>query len=201
MLRYLIAIILAALITLSLFFLMQSLIKSGDTKLSDPAAGKVLDFVRVKQEEQVQQKERKPKKPPKPQEPPPEMEQPQLDAPAPDSADSGLDFAADLGADVALDGGLALDTGDGEYVPITKVQAVYPRRALQRGIQGYVVVEFTVNKIGAVVSPVVIEAEPQGIFEQAALDAVVKFKYKPRVINGEPTPVAGVQNRITFNID
>ena len=88
-----------------------------------------------------------------------------------------------------------------EYVPITKVQAVYPRRALQRGIQGYVVIEFTVNKIGAVTNPIVVEANPQGIFEQAALDAVVKFKYKPRVINGEPTEVSGVQNRITFNLD
>ena len=180
---------------------MQTLIKSGDTTLDDPAAGKVLDFVRVKQQEQVQQKERKPKKPPKPQEPPPQMEQPQLDSPTPDGGDGGLDFAADIGNDVALDGGLALDSGDGEYVPITKVQAVYPRRALQRGIQGYVVVEFTVNKVGAVTNPVVVEANPQGIFEQAALDAVVKFKYKPRVINGEPTDVAGVQNRISFNID
>ncbi|MFW8590578.1 energy transducer TonB [Glaciecola sp. 2405UD65-10] len=201
MLRYLIAIVLAGIITLGLFFLMHSLIASGDTTLDDPAAGKVLDFVRVKQEEQVQQKERKPKKPPKPQEPPPQMEQPQMDAPTPDGGDSGLDFAADLGNDVALDGGLALDSGDGEYVPITKVQAVYPRRALQRGIQGYVVIEFTVNKIGAVTNPIVVEANPQGIFEQAALDAVVKFKYKPRVINGEPTEVSGVQNRITFNLD
>ncbi len=201
MFRYFIAFVVAAFITLSLFFLMQTLIKSGDTTLDDPAAGKVLDFVRVKQQEQVQQKERKPKKPPKPQEPPPQMEQPQLDSPTPDGGDGGLDFAADIGNDVALDGGLALDSGDGEYVPITKVQAVYPRRALQRGIQGYVVVEFTVNKVGAVTNPVVVEANPQGIFEQAALDAVVKFKYKPRVINGEPTDVAGVQNRISFNID
>lgn len=201
MLRYLIATVTAAFITLALFFLMQALIKSGDTKLTDPAAGKVLDFVRVQQEEQVQQKERKPKKPPKPQEPPPQMDQPQLDTPTPDGGDGGMDFAADLGSDVALDGGLALDSGDGEYVPITKVQAVYPRRALQRGIQGYVIVEFTVNKIGAVVDPTVIESNPQGIFEQSALDAVVKYKYKPRVINGEPTAVSGVQNRVSFVID
>ncbi|MFT7505744.1 MAG: protein TonB, partial [Gammaproteobacteria bacterium] len=60
---------------------------------------------------------------------------------------------------------------------------------------------FTVNKTGAVQNPVVVEANPQGIFEQAALDAVVKFKYKPRVINGEPTAVTGVQNRITFEIE
>ena len=37
--------------------------------------------------------------------------------------------------------------------------------------------------------------------KQAALDAALKFKYKPRVVNGEPMEVAGVQNRITFKID
>jgi protein TonB len=72
---------------------------------------------------------------------------------------------------------------------------------LQRGIQGYVIVEFTVNKVGAVVDPVVVEAKPEGIFDQAAMDAAKKFKYKPRVVNGEPIAVAGVQNRITFKID
>lgn len=201
MLRYIIAILLAGIITLGLFYLMQSLIASANPELSDPAKGKVLDFVRVQQEQQAQVKDRKPKKPPKPQEPPPQMEAPQMQSSTPDGGGVGMNFEADLGGDVALDGGLALDTGDGEYVPITKVQAVYPRRAMQRGIQGYVIVEFTVNKVGAVVDPVVVEASPQGIFEQAALDAVVKFKYKPRVINGEPTPVAGVQNRITFELD
>lgn len=201
MLRVLLAIVLAAGITLGLFFLMQALIASGDKTLSEPPQGRVLDFVRVKQEQEAQQKDRKPRKPPPPAEPPPDMAPPQMDAPNPDANAGGMDFAADVGNDISLDGGLALESGDGEYLPIVKVSPVYPRRALQRGIQGYVIVEFTVNEIGAVVDPVVIEAEPQGIFEQAAMDAAKKFKYKPRVVNGEPTSVAGVQNRISFVID
>ncbi|GAB54592.1 periplasmic protein TonB [Glaciecola punicea ACAM 611] len=201
MFRYVIAFAAAALITLGLFFLMQSLIQSSGSALTEPAQGKVLDFVRIQPEQQTQQKDRKPRKPPKPQEPPPPMEAMQMDAAAPDGGQSGLNFAADLSSDISLDGGLSLDSGDGEYVPITKVQAIYPRRAMQRGIQGYVIVEFTVNKTGAVQNPVVVEANPQGIFEQAALDAVIKFKYKPRMVNGEPTAVAGVQNRITFEIE
>ena len=96
---------------------------------------------------------------------------------------------------------MALESGDGEYLPIVKVAPVYPRRALQRGIEGYVIVEFIVTKQGSVRDPVVVEANPQGIFERAAMDAALKFKYKPRVVNGEPTEVAGVQNRITFEID
>jgi protein TonB len=103
--------------------------------------------------------------------------------------------------DISLDGGLALGSGDGEYLPIVKVTPVYPRRALQRGIQGYVIVEFTVSKIGAVIDAFVVEANPEDIFDQAAIDAAKKFKYKPRVVNGEPAAVSGVQNRITFKID
>lgn len=199
--RFIIAILVSAAITLGLFFLMQSLIKSGGSALTDPPKGSVMDFVRVKKEETVEKKDRKPKKPPQPEEPPPQMETPQMDSPSPDAEASGMDFAADVATDVSLDGGLGLESGDGEYLPIVKVAPVYPRRALQRGIEGFVIVEFTVNTIGAVKEPFVVEAQPEGIFDQAALDAAKKFKYKPRVVNGEATEVSGVQNRITFKID
>lgn len=199
--RIFLAFIAAAVVTVGLFYLMQALIASGDTELSEAPKGNVLDFVRVKQEEVVEKKDRKPRKPPKPDTPPPQMEQPQMDSPTPNADGAGFDFAADVGSDVSLDGGLALESGDGEYLPIVKVAPVYPRRALSRGIEGYVIVEFTVNKQGAVSNPFVVEANPPDIFNQAALDAAKKFKYKPRVVNGEPTEVAGVQNRITFKID
>ena len=78
---------------------------------------------------------------------------------------------------------------------------MYPRRALQRGIEGFVIVEFTVTTSGSVRDPVVVEANPAGIFEQAAMDAALKFKYKPRVVNGVATEVGGVQNRITFQME
>ena len=199
--RFIIAFIVSLGITLGLFFLMSSLIKMGGSALTEPPQGSVLDFVRVKEEEQVEKKDRKPKKPPKPDQQPPQMEQPQMDSPTPNAEGSGMDFAADVGDEISLDGGLALESGDGEYLPIVKVAPVYPRRALQRGIEGFVIVEFTVTRQGAVRDPIVVEANPEGIFEQAAIDAAMKFKYKPRVVNGEATEVSGVQNRITFQID
>ena len=200
--RFLIAFVVSLAITLGLFFLMQSLIKMGGSALAEPPKGSVLDFVRVKPEEQVQKKDRKPRKPPKPEEQPPQMDTPQMDSPSPDADSSGLAFAADVGDSMALEGGgLALEGGDGEYLPIVKVAPVYPRRALQRGIEGFVIVEFTVTKQGAVKDVAVVEANPEGIFEQAAMDAALKFKYKPRVVNGGPAEVSGVQNRITFQID
>ena len=199
--RILIAFVLSLGITLVLFYVMQSLIKSGGSALTEPPRGSVLDFVRVKKEEAVEKKERKPKKPPPPKEPPPQMDQPQLDSPAPNSEGSSFDFGESVNADVSLDGGLALGSGDGEYLPIVKVAPVYPRRALQRGIEGYVIVEFTVTKQGSVRDPIVVEANPEGIFERAAMEAALKFKYKARVVNGEPVEVSGVQNRISFEID
>ncbi len=198
--RYLVAIGLAILTTFAVFYGMQSLIAGGEGVMSDPAKGSVLDFVRVKKETQVEKKERKPTKPPAPKEPPPPMEQPQMDSPTPDMGHVATNFSADVQADVGLQGGLSLDTADGEYLPIVKVAPVYPRRAAQRGIEGYVIVEFTVTKLGTVSTPLVVEAKPEGIFNQAALNAAAKFKYKPRVINGEPTAVAGVQNRISFEM-
>ncbi|MFA3792589.1 energy transducer TonB [Aliiglaciecola sp. SL4] len=201
MARLLLAVVVAFFITVSLFFLMQALIASGDKTLEDPKPGAVLDFVRLKKEETVEQKDRKPRKPPPPKEPPPQMEQPQMDSPTPDADGSGIAFEADVGGDVALGGGLALESGDGEYLPIVKVAPVYPRRALSRGIEGFVIVEFTVSKLGAVKDIRVVEATPPDIFNQAAMDAAQKFKYKPRVVNGEPAEVSGVQNRITFQID
>ena len=199
--RLLTAVVIAGIITTALFYGMQALIKSGDSAITDPTQGSVLDFIRLKPEETVQKKDRKPKKPPQPQEPPPPMEQPQMSPDIADAGDAGFDFSADVSGDMALQSGLALESGDGEYLPIVKVSPVYPRRALQRGIEGYVIVEFVVDKTGAVKSPIVIEANPEGLFDRAALDAALKFKYKPRVVNGEATEVSGVQNRITFEIN
>jgi protein TonB len=198
--RYIIAIILAAAVTLGLFFLMQSLIKSGGSALTDGPKGSVLDFVRVKKDEAIEKKDRKPQKPSKPEQQPPQMQQPQMDSPSPENATSGMDFGADVTADLSLDGGLALESGDGEYLPIVRVAAVYPQRALQRGIEGFVDVEFIVTKQGSVRDPKVIQASPEGIFEQAAMDATLKYKYKPRVVNGEAMEVSGVEVRVTFEI-
>jgi protein TonB len=98
-------------------------------------------------------------------------------------------------------GGVGGFSSDGEYLPIVKVAPVYPRRAQTRGIEGYVIVEFVVTRTGAVINPVIIESKPPGIFDRAALNAATKFKYKPKVVNGEPIDVAGVRNRITFELE
>lgn len=199
--RYLGGLVLAVVMTFLLLYGMQTLISGGNEALTEPPRGNVLDFIRLKKDETVAKKERKPQKPPKPKEPPPKMQPPQMQQADANVNTINTNFAADIQTDTGLAGGLNLDSGDGDYLPIVKVAPVYPRRAQSRGIEGYVVVEFTVTKNGSVRDPIVIKAEPQGVFERAAVNAALKFKYKPRVVDGVATEVSGVQNKISFEID
>ncbi|MBN1906364.1 MAG: TonB family protein [Deltaproteobacteria bacterium] len=61
----------------------------------------------------------------------------------------------------------------------------YPFEAKERGIEGRVLLRFTVDKAGNVIDPQVVSAEPKGIFEQAALDSVTKYRLKPAVKDGK----------------
>ena len=97
-------------------------------------------------------------------------------------------------------GRLTITTGDSEYRPLFKIAPVYPPKAAARGIQGYVLLEFTVTSEGAVRNPKVIESRPRGIFERAAVEAAQHFRYLPKYVNGEPIEVQGVRNRIAFEL-
>ena len=75
-----------------------------------------------------------------------------------------------------------------------------PARALNRGLEGYVIVEFTVTENGSTRDAFVVESTST-LFDRAAIEAALKFKYKPRVIDGTPVEVPGVRNRISFAIE
>lgn len=191
----------ALLITFGLLFVMQLLIESGRQAFSDPVAGRLVDFVRVERDETVERKKPKPKKPPPPDQPPPDAPEPQFDSIDP-GASGGIGIGPmSVSADINLNSGFGFSAVDGDYLPIVKVAPIYPRRAQDRGIEGYVIVEFTVNKAGQVINPVVVEAEPPNYFDRAALQAVSKFKYKPRVVNGVAIDTPGVQNIIRFELE
>jgi len=197
--RYGLAIAAAVAVTFSVGLMMQGLISSGGSVIEDNGLGKLVDFVHVQQDDDIQTKSRKPNKPPvAPKEPPkPEMAKPNFD-----TASNSMDIGAlDIGADLNVDAGLGGGSGDGEYLPIVKVAPQYPRRAAQKGIEGYVVVEFTVSKLGTVTNPKVIEADPPNIFNRAAINAAKKFKYKPKVENGKAIEVTGIRNIIRFELD
>lgn len=199
--RYTLALGFAVVTTFLLLFAMQTLISGGNSALTEAPKGNMLDFIRLKKEENVVKKERKPAKPAKPKAPPPPMAQPQMQQANPNSDAVSSSFSATVDASMSLSGGISLDNNDGDYLPIVKVAPIYPRRAQSRGIEGFVVVEFVVTKNGSVRDPVVIQAEPANIFNRAAVAATLKFKYKPRVVDGVAMEVAGVQNKISFEME
>lgn len=198
-LRYLFVIAVAAAINWGLLFLMQALIAAGKSELNDESTMHFVDFVRVEREEQIERKKPKPKKPIEPDQPPPDMPQQQQDALNPEAGAISIAPVA-VSADIDI-GGIGLGSADGDYLPIVKVAPIYPRRALSRGIEGWVLLEFTVTKAGTVTDVRVLESEPPGIFDKAASEAASKFKYKPRVVDGEPIDVKGVPHKISFQLE
>ncbi len=88
---------------------------------------------------------------------------------------------------------------DSEYQPIIRVAPIYPALAASAGLEGYVIVEFTVTQQGTVKDVSVIESS-SSIFEGAAMDSAEKSKYRPRVIEGQRVETHNVRNTITFEL-
>lgn len=198
--RLAIGVVMALAVTLSLFWLMQYLIETADRTLNDSGAGNLIDFVRVKRDETVKQRQAKPKKPPPPDAPPPQPPTPQLDNLNPNAEKVAIK-AVPVETDIEMTGGFSLGVGEGDYLPIVKVAPIYPNRALTRGIEGYCVVQYTVTRQGTVKDPVVIEDQcTSTLFHRASINAALKFKYKPRIMDGEAVEVPGVQNKFTYEI-
>lgn len=205
LLRFGVAMVVAVMATFAVFWMMQSLVSSGGSVLNDQNHTRIQNFVMAKADDDVQTKERMPRKPPETMKEPAQPQMPKPDVARAD-AKGGMDVGGfQIGADLSVDAGLAGGAGeaasDGEFLPIVKVAPNYPRRAAAKGIEGYVVVEFTVTALGTVANAVVVEADPVNVFDREALAAVNKFKYKPKVENGQPVAVPGVRNIIRFELE
>lgn len=65
---------------------------------------------------------------------------------------------------------------------------IFPKIAAQEKIQGKVTVSFTVTETGQIKDAFIVSAQPTGVFEQAALDAIEDWRFEPLLMNGEPVP-------------
>ncbi|MEM9690584.1 MAG: TonB family protein [Pseudomonadota bacterium] len=97
---------------------------------------------------------------------------------------------------------------DQDYAPIFRIAPVYPASMLSAGKMGYVDLEFTVTESGFVEDVTIINRvvdgkpkERRSDFDKAALDAVQKFRYAPRFVDGKAVASSGVQTRISFKIE
>lgn len=200
LLRHFVAALLALTVTFGLFYFMQFLISMGMDRGADIRKGRVIEFVRLKRDTDLMTRKRelpKKEKPPEPP-PPPELQMSQTDAPNADTmaiASPSLDAGLDLGGP-----NLGMGASDSDSVPLVRVPPQYPIRASERGIEGWVVLKFTITETGTVRNPVVVAAKPKRIFDRAAIQALRKWKYRPRVIDG--VAVERVEEvKLTFDLD
>ena len=178
-------------LTISIFFIMQWLIDVGDVEL-DNTSIKIADVTMPERElELLMDMER-----PQEEEPPPETMPPEFDMTPPAEVDSSA-----ARPNLGFKGKKAGVFADGSYVPIFQVPPVYPRRALERGIEGCVMLKFTVTKVGSTRDPSVEWAVPPGIFDRAAMRSALKYKYKPQIRDGEAIEVPNVRTVIIFKIE
>lgn len=195
--RMISVVLLAAGVTISLFLVMKVLVTGQEYEIEEELAAIGIDFVRVEREEESQTKDRAVKRPSKvePEDPPPP---PKLAQPSRPNIDKAS-MSADLGAFNLA--GLNLNAPvDGDTLAIVRILPRYPSRALSRGIEGWVLMEFAISELGLAVNPVVIESEPPGIFDRAALSAVKRWKYRPMIEDGRPRMRPGVRQLISFEI-
>lgn len=189
------AICLAALTTAALLILMHDLIRMrGEVPDAKPVIV-ITEFVRIPEPPPID--ESRPLQPPEAVVPPPQV----LIRPNDIGATEGIEIGnpAPPAAQPPQIGSTLVAGGD--YLPIFKVRPNYPNSAQRRGIEGFVVLRFTVDELGRVIDPEVVESVPQGVFDRSALEAVVRFKYKPRVLDGSPARVEGVLHRITYGLE
>ena len=90
--------------------------------------------------------------------------------------------------------------GDPDEITLMLMASGFETTAVQTDARGYVDLAFTVTTAGTVRDPVVIQST-SSLFERAAIRAVLKFKYKPRVVDGVPVEVPGVKTRISFMLE
>ena len=190
-------VLLAAGVTIGLFLVMKVLVTGQEYEIEEELASIGIDFVRVERDEESQTKDRALKRPSKvePEEPPPPPKLTQPNRPNVDKASMSVDMGA---FDLA---GLNLNAPvDGDTLAIVRVLPRYPSRALSRGIEGWVLLEFAIDELGLAVNPLVIESEPPGIFDRAATSAVKRWKYRPMIEDGRPRMRPGVRQLISFEI-
>lgn len=199
--RWAISMVMAAGITLGLFYFMQFLIATGEQFDERVNVVKIVDATMPEIEMEVIEEIDKP-------EMIEEIQDQQLETPDKQiNLDSGpalnierTTVEVDTGMDI---GGAQISATDGDYLPLVAIAPQYPTRAAQRGIQGWCLVSFTVNGQGNVVEDTieVVDAEPPNIFDRSSIRAAARFKFQPRVVDGQGVDVPGVQYLFRYQLE
>ncbi|MDJ0814229.1 MAG: energy transducer TonB [Woeseiaceae bacterium] len=182
-------------ITFSLLFVMNLLINIQPQAVVEPPSPWTINWVRFPE----------PEEPPETMDPPPSREFVEPPAPprtaAPVGDDNVIGYRPPTSAPPPVSKYTApgLTLTDGPMVSLVRPSPVYPARALQEGLDGWVVVQFDVLTDGTVTNISVVESSDR-IFEKSARRAAAKFRFKPVVIDGVPQVTTGVRNIFRFRM-
>jgi len=199
--KFTICVSIGSIITALLFRLDARLISQPKRYDTERTSAQMLDFVRTVPEDFTRVKERRlPKKPPPPDKPPPP---PKLRIANPDkmkTAQTDMDLP-DIELGFGDGGGPYLGQWrrgqqgdlDSDVIPIVRIAPQYPREALVKGIEGWVELEFVINADGTVAKPVILSASPDKIFNRSAMRAILRWKFKPRFVDGRAVSRRGRQ--------
>ena len=203
MLRILIAIPAAFVMALGLFTFMAWMVDNGNHR---PEAEKQLlafDMVMVEQEREAQRRQRAvPEKPETPEPPPQAMPQATNQAVtntiSPSMPNLNLDASV---SGLAINMPTFSDFGSNQQaMPLYRVEPKYPSRAMKQGAEGYVVMSFTIDPQGRPTDISVLDAKPRRLFEREAIQALRKWKYQPKVVDGKSIAQVGQTVRLEFKI-
>lgn len=182
-------------VTLGLLLLMHVLIQTNIKAPGEVVEFKVPDIVMPERQIETKYDVSKPQKPEEVEVAPPDLPEPTFDTP--DASNEGISIDTKFDSKPTITGPAGF--GDGEMIPLTVVQPEYPRRAAQRGTEGYCTVEFTVSANGTTKDAFIADCS-DSVFQNAALKAAEKIKYKPRVVDGQAVDVPGVQYKFLFQM-
>jgi protein TonB len=156
-----------------------------------------IDFTRTRQESEVQVRRDERLE----REPPPTVPTiPQMSQSTAEVDRSVVRLQPELNLRGNLSGFGMAGGSDTDVLPLVRIPPDYPPRALSRGIEGWVRVQFTISVNGSVKDAIVVAADPEGVFDQAALNAIARWRYNPRIVNGEAVERVGVQTEIRFEL-
>lgn len=204
--RFLVCTVLGLFVALALFLVMHELISGGSAIDRDRDEFARLDFIQVDQDELENIKRRTPPPKPEPPKKPPPPPKITVDDPDQPPRDMPRIEMPRISLGLSTGGGPYLGKwsvgdqgGEGDVIPIVRIEPQYPRQALIQGISGWVEVEFTIEPDGSVSKPRIIASEPSRIFDRNAIRAIYKWKFKPRVVGGKAVARRATQ-RLEFNL-
>ncbi len=181
--RFFTAGILSLFVTLGLLLLMHILIQTNLGKPPEGKTYKVPEIVMPDRKITTEFDTSKPEKPEEAEEPPPDIPEPEFDTP--DMTNETISVSAPKTEGPQIGG---LSAMDGDMIPLAIPTPEYPRRAAQRGTEGYCEVRFTVTAQGRT-SDIVVGDCPDRIFERSSIKAAGKLKFKPKVVDGKAVDV------------